>query len=263
MRNIPLLLAIVVFASAATAKADFTPVECEGYYPQHLQGVCIGDDSIFWCFTTVLVKTDQAGRVLKQIDVATHHGDLCFHDGKVFVAVNFAKFNRAEGGGDSWIYVYSADDLSLVAKHPVPEVFHGAGGIAYHDGKFIVVGGLPPAVEENYAYQYDKDFRFMKRHVLKSGYTLMGIQTAAFADGNWWFGCYGKPSSLLKADESLQKVERFEFDCSVGIVPLGEGRFLVGRDSMSKGNGHKGRLVLAEFDKERRLKLIPEATPTK
>ena len=180
----------------------------------------------------------------------------------MFVAVNFGKFNRAEGGGDSWVYVYNADDLSLVAKHPVPEMFHGAGGMAYHDGKFIVVGGLPPGVEENYAYEYDQQFRFVKKHILKSGYTLMGIQTAAFADGHWWFGCYGKPAILLKADETFQKVERFEFDCSVGIVPIGGGRSLVGRDTFSKENGHTGRLVLAETDAQRGLKLIPQAMPS-
>jgi hypothetical protein len=166
------------------------------------------------------VKTNPSGKVEKQIAVLSHHGDLCFHGGKVFAAVNFGKFNRAEEDADSWVYVYDADDLSLTAKHSVPEVFYGAGGIAFHDGKFIVVGGLPPGFEENFAYEYDKQFNFVKKHVLKSGYTLMGIQTAAFADGHWWFGCYGDPRILLKADEALHKVERFEFDGSLGIVPL-------------------------------------------
>jgi hypothetical protein len=35
----------------------------------------------------------------------------------------------------------------------VPEVFHGAGGTGYHDGRFVVIGGLPPGVEENYVYE--------------------------------------------------------------------------------------------------------------
>ena len=257
---LPLIIFVLLTWNAA-GNAAFMPVECEGTYKQHLQGVCTGDDSIFWCFTTTLVKTDLSGKLLKKSDVATHHGDLCFHDGNLFVAVNFAIFNRAEGGADSWVYVYKADDLSLIAKHPVPEVLHGAGGIACHGGKFVVVGGLPPGVEENYAYEYDEQFKFVKKHALKSGYTLMGIQTAAFADGNWWFGCYGKPATLLKADKSFQKVERFEYDCSVGIVPIGGGRFLVGRDSSSKEKGHTGRLVLAETDNERGLKMIQEPTP--
>jgi hypothetical protein len=53
---------------------------------------------------------------------------------------------------------------------------------------------------ENYAYEYDGDFKFVKRHVLDSGFTLVGIQTAAFANDHWWFGCYGEPKILLKAD---------------------------------------------------------------
>jgi hypothetical protein len=255
-----ILGSILLFVGAADA-AEFKPVECSGKYKQHLQGVCTSTDSIFWCFTTKLVKTDLTGKVLAQIDVGSHHGDLCYNKGNVYVAVNFGKFNRADGDADSWVYVYRANDLSLAAKHPVPDVFHGAGGIAYHDGKFIIVGGLPPGIEENYAYEYDQNFKLVKKHVLQSGYTLMGIQTAAFADGCWWFGCYGKPQTLLKADESLQKVERFEFDCSVGIVPIGGGRFLVGRNSFSQENGHAGRLILAETDEDRGLKMILEPTP--
>jgi hypothetical protein len=58
----------------------------------------------------------------------------------------------------------------------------------------------------------------------------------------------------LKADEEFQKVERFEFNCPVGIVPIGGGRFLVGRDNSSK-QGHKGSLVPAEIDEQQGLKL--------
>ena len=108
----------------------------------------------------------------------------------------------------------------------------GAGGIAVHDGKFLVVGGLPDAVNENYAYEYDPKFQFVKKHVLASGHTNLGIQTAAFGDGQWWFGCYGKaksatapamPATLLTADAALKEVKRFEFDGSLGIVPLAGG----------------------------------------
>lgn len=65
----------------------------------------------------------------------------------------------------------------------VPELCHGAGGITYHDGRFIIVGGLPKDVNENYLYEYDEAFKFRTRHMLASGYTLMGIQTVASADG--------------------------------------------------------------------------------
>ncbi|MFM8285906.1 MAG: hypothetical protein ACKOGA_04175, partial [Planctomycetaceae bacterium] len=81
------------------------------------------------------------------------------------------------------------------------------------------------------------------------------------------FGCYGRPRSdtapanppiLLRADASLRNVARFEFDCSLGIVPVGEGRFLVARGGSASGNSHTGRLVLAVPDPQRGLKLLEQ-----
>jgi hypothetical protein len=54
----------------------------------------------------------------------------------------------------------------------------------------------------------------------------------------------------------LKKVERFEFDCSLGIVPVGDGKYLVGRGGSTKDKGHTGRLALAVSDMERGLKLV-------
>jgi hypothetical protein len=221
------------FANPPTA--TFHEVRCEGAYPGHLQGICTDNArSIFWSFTTVLAKTDQDGKLTTKIAVASHHGDLCYCDGKVFVAVNLGAFNDAEKHADSWIYVYNADLVELARKR-VPEVVYGAGGIACHNDHFVVIGGLPPSVHENYAYEYDKDFHFVKQHVIRSGYTLMGIQTAAYANGFWWFGCYGRPQVLLKADESFREVEKYTFDGSLGIVGLSDGSFLVGRGGRLSG----------------------------
>jgi hypothetical protein len=254
--TLALLTTLILFTTTAFAD-NFQAVTCEGTYPRHLQGVCTDEqDAVFWSFTTKLVKTDRHGKIVKQVDVANHHGDLCFHKGKVYVALNLGKFNDPNGNADSWVYVYDAGDLALLAKHKTSEVFHGAGGIAFHDGKFMVVGGLPDNVKENFVYEYDPDFQFVKKHVLASGHTHLGIQTAAFADGHWWFGCYGDPQILLKADASLKQVERFEFDCSLGIVPVGEGKFLVARGEFIKDKGFTGRLVLAEADQERGLKVV-------
>lgn len=58
--------------------------ECEGFYTNHLQGICTdGGEAIFWSWTDVLVKTDRRGRLLKQVRVSNHHGDLCFLEGRV------------------------------------------------------------------------------------------------------------------------------------------------------------------------------------
>ena len=255
-------ISLTLALSTAPALADdakrpgFHAVECEGTYPKHLQGFCTNDrDAIFWCFTTALVKTDAEGRMLKQVPVASHHGDLCCKDGRVYVAVNLGKFNEPAGKEDSWVYVYDAETLAEVARYPVPELVHGAGGMAYHDGKFIIIGGLPLGVNENHVYEYDESFRFQKRHALASGYTLMGIQTVTHADGAWWFGCYGKPAVMLRSDERFQFTGKWEINASVGIAPLDRGRFLIAQNTAVNANDgktkmNKARLVIARADEK-------------
>ena len=255
MKSILVLFLLLIWSTlvsaAEPAGVSFAATTCEGSYPRHVQGVCTnGKDAIYWCWTDALVKTDAQGRILKQVPVANHHGDLCFHNGRVYVATNLGKFNRPAGEADSWVYVYDGDTLTELAKHRVPELVHGAGGMAYHDGKFIIVGGLPPGVNENYLYEFDESFQFQKRHVLASGYTLMGIQTVAYADGAWWFGCYGKPAVLLRADEKFQFTGKWEFNASVGIVPLDRGRFLIGQNTVVKGKGNQAKVVIAHVDEK-------------
>jgi hypothetical protein len=252
-----LLLTLTLLGLHGACAADaFHPTACEDAYPRHLQGICTnGEDAIYWCWTDTLVKTDASGHVLKKVPVANHHGDLCFHAGRVYVAVNLGKFNLPAGEADSWVYVYDGDTLAELAKHRVPELVHGAGGMAFHQGKFIIIGGLPPGVTENYAYEYDQSFRFQQRHVIASGYTLMGIQTIAYAEGAWWFGCYGKPAVLLRSDEDFKFTGKWEFNASVGLAPLGGGRFLIAQNTVSKGEDGKvksnqARVVIARADEK-------------
>ena len=140
-------LFMLAFMSMLVAADDGQPkfhnVDCEGSYKHHLQGICTDEHAaIFWSFTTTLVKTDREGKVLKQIPVDNHHGDLCYHDKKIYVAVNLGPFNDPQGKADSWVYVYDAANLSLLGKHKTPQVIYGAGGIAFDGARFIVVGGL-------------------------------------------------------------------------------------------------------------------------
>ena len=239
----------------SSPQSPYVGVHCAGMYRHHLQGICTNEkNSVYWSFTTTLVKTDSTGKVLKKVPVANHHGDLCHYDGKLYVAVNLGRFNDPKGNADSWVYVYDARDLSFVAKHKTPEVFHGAGGMAYHDKKFIVVGGLPDGVQENYAYEYDRNFKFTKKHVIKSGHTQLGIQTAAFADGHWWFGCYGK--KLIKTDASFKMVGKYDFDCGLGIIGVSPNRFLIARGG---GTGEKrtGRTLIGIAEEKKGLVFPP------
>ena len=245
--------------SLLTMKTErpFRKVACEGTYPHHLQGICSDSKAIYWSFTTTLVKTDLAGKRLKKVPVANHHGDLCHHDGKLYVAVNLGKFNDPKGNADSWVYVYDANTLDELARHEVQEVFHGAGGIGFRNGHFCVVGGLPEGVGLNDVFEYDGKFAFVKKHVIKSGHTPMGIQTATFAHDRWWFGCYGRPSILLVTDADFQMKGRHEFNCSLGIEGLAGGRLLTANGQCEKHKGCAGRLQMTLPDETAGLTYLP------
>ena len=180
---------------------------------------------------------------MQTIKVPSHHGDLCYKDGKIYVAVNLGKFNQPEGQADNWIFIYDATTLQELQRQAVPEVVHGAGGIAFNNGKFIVVGGLVPGSNENYLYEYTEDFNFVQRHVLASGYTLMGIQTITYHDGHFWFGCYGEPEVLLQANQDFQVTGKRNFDASLGIAGFSTGEMLIGSNVHLKDKGYIGRAV--------------------
>lgn len=226
-------------------------IKCEGTYPHHLQGVCCDESFIYWSFTTTLVKTDRQGKRLQQVKVVNHHGDLCLHDGKLYVAVNLGKFNDPLGNADCWVYVYDSKSLKFLKKFPVQEVFHGAGGMSYRDDHFFVIGGLPDNVPENYVYEYDQEFHLVKKHRIQSGHTHLGIQTAAFAHDRWWFGCYGSPPILLVADENFDLLGRYELDCSLGVVGIEDGQLLVAKGKCIPKDGCSGSLRLATPSDER------------
>ncbi|MGY8771273.1 MAG: hypothetical protein ACKVH8_22900 [Pirellulales bacterium] len=239
-------------------KPAFQDVKCEGDYQHHLQGVCVDDDAIYWSFTTTMVKTNQQGKILKQIQVPNHHGDLCYHKSRLYVAVNLGRFNDPQGNASSWVYVYDANTLELLSKQATPEVFFGAGGIGFRDGRFYVIGGLPNEVEENYVYEYDAEFQFVKKHSIKSGWTHLGIQTATFHDGAWWFGCYGTPKILLKTDTAFQMIGRYELDCSLGIVGIAKDQLLVAKGPRTKDNRHLGSLHRVRPDAKQGFVFLPK-----
>ena len=119
--------------------------------------------------------------------------------------------------------------------------------MAFRDGKFIVVGGLPKGVNENYAYIYSPEFEFLERKVIESGYTNVGVQTLAFAESKFWFGCYG--GRTLKTDADYNLEGNFEFDCALGVVGIGDGKILVARRT-GEGKQQSGRLAVATIGED-------------
>lgn len=258
-RFLTLIFVLVSYANSVRAEGDaWEWIVCEGDYSHHLQGVARDDaGQLFWSFTTMIVKTTAEGALITQVEAPNHHGDLAYEDGRLYVAVNLGKFNELAGQADSWIYVYDAEDLTLLAKHPVPEVVHGAGGMDLKDGRYFVVGGLPNGWIENYVYEYDADFRFVERHEIASGWTQLGIQTAAWHDGRWWFGCYGEIKTMLTTDETFRLTGHFAFNCSLGVVGVSKGRLLIA-DGPRTGDGRfRGRVRLVQPDPMKGLVAAP------
>ena len=92
----------------SAAKAHI-PAICREFAPTNA-------GSVFSSFTTVLAKTDRDGKLAKSVSAARHHGDLCFCDGKIFVAVNLEAFNDIQNRADSWVYVYDVDLTELALR---------------------------------------------------------------------------------------------------------------------------------------------------
>ena len=240
--------AVLLLTGFLTLPAVAEVVHCPGAYDGHLQGVAVDSaGNIYWSFTVALVKTDSEGTLLKEITAPTHHGDLWVQDGMVYVAVNHGEFNEEPGKADSWIYAYTAEDLALVWKKEVQEAVHGAGGLTMRDGHFFVVGGLPKGYDENYVYEYDADCTFIARHVLDSGYTYLGIQTAAYAGGTWWFGCYGAPQETIRAKDDLTFTEKFDYECALGVAPRPEGGFYIGRGKRNEDRKNIGWVITTDL----------------
>ena len=237
----------ILLAEAGT-RSPAGAVECPGDYAGHLQGIAVDESTnIYWSFTTVLVKTDAQGKQTGRVEVPKHYGDLTYHGGKVYVAVNLGKFNMEPGAAQSWVYVHDAESLALLAKHAVPEVVHGAGGIEWYDGRFFVVGGLPTTNTANYVYEYTEAFTFVRRHVIESGQTEKGIQTVCRGrDGTWWFGCYskpGKPAVTLCTDDAFALQGIYEFNSAFGMARTdADGVLLLGKNRVV-GKRNSGSVV--------------------
>ena len=243
MKKLVLSLAAALFAAGAAVAQLPDRIVCAGDYGGHLQGVATDGESIYWSFTVAVVKTDLTGKILASREAPSHQGDMCYKDGVVYVAVNRGKFNT-EARGVSQVTAYDAKTLEPMWTKPLPDMPHGAGGMTWKGDRFYIIGGLPLKHEKNYVYEYTSDFKFVKRHDLDTGFTWMGIQTAAHEDDTFYFGIYGSkgnPSGVLASPDDLSSYTRYTGPGSVGIIKLDGAYYLggTGRDKATKRNtGH-------------------------
>lgn len=208
-------------------------IVCEGAYGGHLQGVCTDGTNIWWSFTVEIVRTDLSGKVLATRKARAHQGDLCVKGGLVYVAANHGRFNT-ENLADSWVEAYDAATLEPKKAWKLPEVPHGAGGMTWKGDRFYVVGGLPPTHTKNYVYEYTADFKFVKRHDLETGYTVLGIQTASWEGDRFLFGIYGaknNPAGVLACPANLTSFRRHRGGGEVGMATI-NGTFYFARTTI-------------------------------
>jgi len=222
-----------------------------GLFPLPLRGIAADPDgAVYWSWTDRIVRTSSAGDVLAAVDVRGHQGDLTWHDGCVVVAVNQTKSDDSGEGHDSWVWVFDDKSLEVVARHRLPEVRYGVSGICWAADRYVVGGGLPVNSRDlpdaaNEVHEYDAGFRWLRTVRLPSSCSGLGIQTAEFAYGRFFFGCYGEPPCVLVASPDLRQVERLVgAEAAHGVARGPAGMLLLGWDRAGSGRHQGGMKVL-------------------
>ncbi len=197
-------------------------VKCLGSYLCHLQGIDIANNKIYWSYTTKILRTNSDGTVEKITDAPNHQGDCCFHNNKLYVAVNLGKFN-AISNAKNFVYIYDSD-LNFEKSIAIDELEDGLGGIEFFDGHFYMVGGCHKERTHFKVAKYTSDFKLVKIYEIPVGESTKGAQTICRAYGKFWLGCYikkGEPKNALWVmDDDFNVVKKFSYNASVGLAPI-------------------------------------------
>ena len=98
----------VAFAGEEAALPRLAPgtcIVCPGEYAGHLQGIATDGTSIYWSFSSCVVRTDLKGKLLAKADIPFHGGDPCWYRGRLYVPVG-SDFNRERPKGvksNEWV----------------------------------------------------------------------------------------------------------------------------------------------------------------
>ena len=190
--KVALLLAAGACAMSVEAKSlAYDSIKSDGKWPYHCQGVATDGESIYWSFTTVLVKSDLRGKTVDTFRIDRGHmGDLCFHEGRLFVGVNNGSAPDGTRIGDE-VWEFDAMTLNRLKVHPTPQTIWCNNGVEWYDGHFWVVCNASQDCVYNYVFQYTPDFRFKCCRRIASGWTEHGVQAILLAKGKMMFACYG------------------------------------------------------------------------
>lgn len=211
----------------------------------HLQGIAGNGKFIFRVFNYGIVKSDMTGKTLKTAECrrkknqSLHAGSPCLVNDKLYVPCCFGSFNRDLNGKPSLNYIQVFDlDLNYIKSFHIPELQHGAGCITFADGRFFIAGGRPYQRAGNTIYEYDTNFRFIRKHELALT-TYVGIQTLAFDGRDFLLGCYGNNGMSYKLSRDFKNISYYSFNSAIGLIPLSADKMLV---SMQLGD-HRAKFI--------------------
>ena len=223
IRNV--LMAVSLMALSAIHAETIT---CKGDGPSHLQGVACDGSAIYWCFTTKLVKTDLAGTQIAAVDVVGHSGDLCVHNGKVYIATEEGRFVRSSNFKQE-VRVYDAATLQKIKTYNLDEDCAARGlmvsAIEYANERFwLAMGQAESSVDtKNYVMEYTPSFEYVATHELATGNTQYGLQTIAYHDGKFYIGTYSGanvPASAFICDSAFQGFVLSTIPAAEGVMSV-------------------------------------------
>lgn len=232
------IIPILLFLTSCGNSPDFIyqDLSFPSMYKNHLQGITVDNSGfIYASLTTELVKFDSLGKIVLDVAVPNHHGDLKYRNGMIYVAVNLSDQFNGDGTCDNWVYIYNASDLRLTNRIKINELPDGIGSIAANEAGdvFFLAGGKKWSEHFTDLGIYDQNFKLIElKHVaVESSY---GIQTMDVSGSRLYAcGLTGDGTQLYTINNYSGSVESISFlNCDKGIIRLEKGTLIgVGSDN--------------------------------
>lgn len=207
---------ITVYLRKQFAEPEF--IECEGIYPQHLQGVAAGDGGcLFWSFSNCLVKTDATGKVIRKLDLPDHIGDVaCGRDGLVYATSSVIK-NYDIGAESGKIVAFRQRDLSPAGQFLPGDMGYDGLTDTPHGFAVAILPNPPNGQTESIVAEYGPEFKTeLGRTTVTTPPTYSGVQNLARHGNGYIASCYGGHFYLL--DKDFNVVKRLKLDAAIGVL---------------------------------------------